>query len=205
MKKSDSIIEIAKALSKFQSQVKQPLKDAKNPFFKSNYVPLENVVEVISQYASPLGLSFTQWALTNENGTPGVATLIMHDSGEWIEYPAIYAKPQKADPQGIGSVITYLKRYSLSASFGITSDKDDDANTASIQPNQNNHNRQQPNLQTLDLKYGLTSPQIAELWTDWKFAVNENNKEFEEFCRKQFEEKRNFSSSKKAIQKMSQE
>ena len=85
MKKSESIVELAKALAKFQSEVKQPLKDANNPFFKSKYVPLENVVEAITTTAGPLGLSFTQWATTTENGTPGVSTLVMHDSGEWIE------------------------------------------------------------------------------------------------------------------------
>ena len=50
----------------------------------------------------------------------------MHESGEWIEYPPVMQKPAKPDPQQLGSTITYLKRYTLSAVFGITSDKDDD-------------------------------------------------------------------------------
>src|SRR5699024_4272710 len=37
----------------------------------------------------------------------------------------------KNTPQGAGSLITYLKRYSLSAVFGITSDQDDDGNQSS--------------------------------------------------------------------------
>ena len=204
MKKSESIIELSKAMSKFQGEVKQPLKDANNPFFKSKYVPLENVVEAITQAASPLGLSFTQWALTNENGTPGVATLVMHESGEWIEYPAIYAKPQKQDPQGIGSVITYLKRYALSAAFGITSDNDDDANHASQPPQQQQqYQRQQPTPPKL--KYGLTPQQIGELWNDWKFAKDEDSKAFEEFCKTQFASGANFAASKLAIKNMAAE
>lgn len=199
MKKSESIVELAKALAKFQSEVKQPLKDANNPFFKSKYVPLENVVEAITTTAGPLGLSFTQWATTTENGTPGVSTLVMHDSGEWIEYPPIYAKPQKADAQGIGSVITYLKRYALSAVFGITSDSDDDGNAASQQLQQ----QQRPQQPTPPkLRYGLTPQQINELWNDWKFVKNDDNKEFEAFCKMQFANKAGFVQSKTAIKAM---
>ncbi|WP_277680368.1 ERF family protein, partial [Gracilibacillus dipsosauri] len=80
MKKSDSIVELSKALAKFQSEVKQPLKDADNPFFKSKYVPLESVVESIHKVAPKHGLSFVQWALNDEQGRVGVATMIMHES-----------------------------------------------------------------------------------------------------------------------------
>lgn len=129
MNKSESIKEIAAALSKFQGDVKQPLKDAANPFFKSKYVPLENVVEAITDIAPKHGLSFIQYPV-NQDDKVGVKTLLMHSSGEWIETEPIYAKPGKNDAQATGSVITYLKRYSLSAVFGITSDEDDDGNRA---------------------------------------------------------------------------
>lgn len=131
MKKSDSIVEISKALSEFRKEVKQPMKDANNPFFKSKYVPLENVIEAIDETAPNQGLSFTQWALNNSEGTVGVATMLLHTSGEFIEYDPVFMKAEKQTPQGAGSVITYLKRYTLSAIFGITSDQDDDGNDAS--------------------------------------------------------------------------
>ena len=38
---SETIINLSKALVETQKELKQPLKDAKNPFFKSEYVPLE--------------------------------------------------------------------------------------------------------------------------------------------------------------------
>src|SRR5699024_1598165 len=102
-----------------------------NPFFKSKYVPLESVVEAINTIAPKHGLSFTQWALNNENGTLGVATLLMHESGEWIEFDPVFIPAEKQTPQGYGALITYLKRYTLSAIFGITSDEDDDGNSSS--------------------------------------------------------------------------
>lgn len=131
MNKSESISELSKALAKFQENVKQPLKDKNNPFFKSKYVPLENVVEAITQEAPEHGLSFVQWALNDDTGRVGVATMLMHESGEFIEFDPVHMKADKETAQGAGALITYLKRYALSAVFGITSDQDDDGNGAS--------------------------------------------------------------------------
>ena len=130
MKKSESILKISKALIEFRKDIKQPMKDADNPYFKSKYVPLENVVEAIDEVAPSKGLAFTQWALNDEQGRVGVATLLLHDSGEFIEYDPVFMNADKNTPQGAGSLITYLKRYTLSAIFGITSDEDDDGNQA---------------------------------------------------------------------------
>ena len=130
MKKSETLTEFSKAFAKTQQEMKQPLKDANNPFFKSKYVPLENVVEAITESASKNGISFTQFPSSDEAGNVTVGTLVMHSSGEWIEYDPIKMKPVKNDPQSIGSAITYAKRYALSAIFGITSDPDDDGNEA---------------------------------------------------------------------------
>lgn len=153
MNKSESIVEISKALAKFQEEVKQPFKDADNPFFKSKYVPLESVVEAISQYGPKNGLSFTQWALNDESGKVGVATLLMHESGEFIEYDPVFMTPDKNTPQGAGALLTYLKRYTLSAIYGITSDADDDGNGSSGNkvPKQ-----KQPLRATLLTKYKLS-------------------------------------------------
>ena len=131
MRKSESIVELSKALAKFQEEVKQPLKDKNNPFFKSKYVPLENVVEAITDVAPKNGLSFVQWALNDESGRVGVATMLMHESGEFIEFDPVHMTADKETAQGAGALISYLKRYSLSAVFGITSDQDDDGNSAS--------------------------------------------------------------------------
>src|SRR5699024_9989369 len=131
MKKSDSIVELSKAMSDFQKKVKQPFKDKSNPFFKSKYVPLESVVEAINDIEPKHDVTFKQYKLNNEKGTVGIATLLMHTSGEFIEYDPVYIPAEKQTPQGYGALITYLKRYTLSAIFGITSDEDDDGNNSS--------------------------------------------------------------------------
>lgn len=130
MIKSESIKNIAVAMAKFRQEIKQPLKDADNPYFKSKYVPLENVVESIDSVGGEHGLSFIQEVKTSEDGKVGVTTVIFHTSGEWLEFEPLYLKPDNTKPQAYGSAITYARRYSLSSAFGITSDQDDDGNEA---------------------------------------------------------------------------
>jgi ERF superfamily len=129
MKTSESIAEIAKALAKFQSEVKQPEKSGTNPHFKSKYVTLDGTVKAIHECAPKHGLSYTQMPVTNENGV-GVVTLIMHSSGEFIQMDPFILPMDKKTAQGAGSASTYARRYSLSAAFGIVSDVDDDGNGA---------------------------------------------------------------------------
>src|SRR5690625_5248972 len=124
MRMSESIVEIAKSMTEFHKEVKQPFKDANNPFFKSKYVPLESVVEAITNIAPKHGLSFTQWALNDENGRVGVATLLMHESGEYIEYDRVFMQAEKQTPQGYGTLISYTKREPVMAIVEIASDQD---------------------------------------------------------------------------------
>ena len=131
MNRSESITERNKALANFHRELKQPMKDANNPFFKSKYVPLENVVEAIDDVAPKIGLTYSQYPVTTDDGKVGISTVLLHESGEFIEYPPATTKPDKNTPQGVGSALTYMRRYSLSAVFGITSDQDDDGNEAS--------------------------------------------------------------------------
>lgn len=142
MNRSESITEINKALNNFHKEVKQPFKDKNNPFYKSKYVPLENVAEAIDKTSTKFGLTYTQYPVSNEKGEVGVATILHHESGEYMEYPPLMVKPEKNTPQGVGSAITYSRRYSLSAVFGITSDQDDDGNEASGKRSNQNNQRQ---------------------------------------------------------------
>lgn len=159
---SEAIINLSKALVETQKELKQPLKDAKNPFFKSEYVPLENVAEAITESATKHGLAFSQYATTTETGNVSVGTIVFHESGEYIEFPPLILKPENTKSQSIGSAITYAKRYSLSAVFGITSDKDDDGNKANgngepqKQPQKRNQKQapqNEPNVHEIVEKY----------------------------------------------------
>lgn len=133
MERSESIAEISKALNTFRTAVKQPVKSASNPFFKSKYVALEGVVDAIDSALKDTGMSYVQEA-TSEGNQVSVTTLLLHESGEWIELTPLTLPVTKNDAQAFGSAETYARRYSLSAAFGITSDLDDDGNAASSNP-----------------------------------------------------------------------
>lgn len=127
MEKSESIKEIANALCKFQAEVEKIKKGATNPFFKSKYATLADILDVIRQPLANNGLSFVQFP----KGEHGLETMLMHTSGEYLS-ESYSMRPTKDDPQGAGSVITYQRRYALGAVLGLNIDEDDDGNKASI-------------------------------------------------------------------------
>ena len=166
METSETKAELFKAFANFKKKLKQPLKDANNPFFKSKYVPLENVVQVVDEAMIDTGLSYTQGIADLEEGYLRVDTIVLHESGEYMVIKGSKVKPVKNDPQSAGSAITYARRYSLSTAFGIASDPDDDGNGASQQAknNQQSKNTQQPKSQP---KPELTPEQKVEANIDW--------------------------------------
>lgn len=139
MNKSETIGALAKALSKVQGQLRPAIKDAKNPFFKSNYADLNSVWDSCRQLLTENGLSVAQLNKPAENGVI-IETLLMHESGEWIS-GEMFLPLTKQDAQSVGSAVTYGRRYGLAAVVGIVADEDDDANAA--QPRQGSPNVKQ--------------------------------------------------------------
>lgn len=126
MNKSESIKAIAAALCNFQNEVGKIKKGETNPFFKSKYASLADILDVIQKPLSNNELAFVQFP----EGEHQLTTMLLHTSGEWIS--ATYSMtPAKNDPQGLGSVITYQRRYALGAVLGLNIDDDDDGNAAS--------------------------------------------------------------------------
>lgn len=130
---SQDLSELFTALYKFRITVQQPSKDANNPFFRSKYVTLDGTIKAIDEAIkeSKCELAFIQLVYDGQNQEKIVETILTHSSGQWLSSGAFSLLPQKKDPQGWGSAITYEKRYQLSALFGIASDVDDDGNSAS--------------------------------------------------------------------------
>lgn len=152
---SENLDKLFKGMNAFRSQLKQPIKDANNPFFKSNYVTLEGVQNAIDAGIKGTGLAYTQIVKNDDNGNVGVETIITHESGQYLTTGVLALRPEKATPQGYGSTITYAKRYQLASAFGVSSDIDDDGNAGSFKTQakgnyqQNNYkqNYQQPRQQ----------------------------------------------------------
>lgn len=129
METSEKNMNVIKGFIETRHQIKQPSKNATNPFFKSKYVELEGVIKSVED-ALPSSMTYAQDATTSENGEIAVYTIVFHESGEWLRFGPLCIKPAKNDAQAMGSAETYARRYALSAVFGIASDKDDDGNEA---------------------------------------------------------------------------
>ncbi len=129
MNKSETIGELAKALAKAQGEMSSAKKSADNPFFKSKYADLHEVMDSIRKPLTDNGLAISQ-LIQPDPDCAVVETILMHESGEWLS-SIIQIKPTKNDAQGMGSAITYARRYSASSIVGLASEEDDDGNEAS--------------------------------------------------------------------------
>lgn len=122
MKHSEQLDKIGAALAKAQSEMEPAIKDKTNPFFKANYADLASVWAACRKALSDNGLSVAQGC--GGTGDGYLWTTLLHSSGQYItaECPLILGK---RDPQGVGSAMTYYRRYGLAAILGITQEDDD--------------------------------------------------------------------------------
>lgn len=129
MNRSESIKELAAALAKAQGDMKGAVKDSANPFFKSKYADLSSCWDACRGALSANGICVVQTPTMDEHGV-AVETLLAHSSGEWIT-ETLHMPVAKADAQGVGSAITYARRYMLTSFVGIAPE-DDDGNAAAL-------------------------------------------------------------------------
>jgi hypothetical protein len=126
MNKSESIKNIAGALVDFQSSVSKVAKESNNPFFKSKYASLANILDTIQKPLSECGLAISQFPDGN-----ALTTIILHaDSGEWMESSYVMPVAKQNDPQAMGSAMTYARRYALGSILNLNIDDDDDGEKA---------------------------------------------------------------------------
>ncbi len=119
--------ELALALLGFQSESLDIKKSADNPFFKSKYAPLDEIIPAIRQSLKKHGLVFLQIP----QGADELTTTIIHaPSGQSIS-GTLKMTPKDSSPQGHGSAITYARRYALVSMLGLNTEGDDDGNAAS--------------------------------------------------------------------------
>jgi hypothetical protein len=128
MTKSDAINELAAAMAKAQAVMTGAKKDAANPFFKSHYADLASVREACMPALTAHGLSVIQFPRLVSADQGGmvveVETILAHSSGQFIA-DTLSVPVTKADAQGVGSAITYARRYALGAVAGVAAEDDD--------------------------------------------------------------------------------
>jgi hypothetical protein len=133
MNKSESINELAMALSKAQASIRGAVEDSSNPHFKSKYASLQSYLDAARDPLFKNGLAVTQLLSDlncEEMKMVTIETVLMHSSGQWIS--SIFSVPvSKSDAQGFGSAVTYARRYSFAAIVGIAP-MDDDGHQATV-------------------------------------------------------------------------
>jgi hypothetical protein len=131
---STELDKIAPALVALQADCPAVRKESSNPHFKSKYASLDAILDVVKPVANKHGIAIIQGdPEADTEGRLSVGTRLLHNSGQWVEN-AFTMPVERQNPQGIGSAITYGRRYSLGAILAIATDDDDDANAGSQKP-----------------------------------------------------------------------
>ena len=130
MEKSESIKALAEALARAQAEMPPVPFNAVNPFLKNRFADLGSVISTVQPILAKHGLSVSQLPF-GDGGIVGITTILLHISGEWlstsVSLPCAEEKGKSA-AQVAGSIITYLRRYSLAAIIGAYSEEDADGN-----------------------------------------------------------------------------
>jgi len=126
MNKSESIAKLTAALIAFHAKAVKVTKDGKNPHFGNRYASLSNIIDEIQGPLTECGLAIVQLP----KGDNELETILFHESGEYLSESYVM-RPARNDPQGVGSAITYQRRYALGAILSLNIDEDDDGNQAS--------------------------------------------------------------------------
>jgi len=122
---SENIDQVIIALCAVQAELRPAVRKSENPFFHSKYAPLDAVWDVVRVPMAKHGLAVAQHFVITPEGTCALVTTLGHKSGQFIRgYYPVGAK--SADPQHVGSAVTYARRYSLSAMLGVVSPEEDD-------------------------------------------------------------------------------
>jgi len=121
---SNEIGALALALSKAQGVMKHAVKDSNNPHFRSKYADLTSCLEAVREPLAKNGLAIVQLPSRSTDGLVELTTMLIHESGQWIGSTAS-TRIAKDDAQGMGSALSYLRRYCLMAVTGLGADDDD--------------------------------------------------------------------------------
>lgn len=129
MNTSTETSEIFAALAKAQAVMGAAKKDSANPFFKSHYADLAQVMETARKPLGDNGLALVQDATVSDSGKVLISTRIIHASGQWVEFGPLPIQPGKPDAQGTVAAITYGRRAAAQAALGMAAEDDDGNST----------------------------------------------------------------------------
>jgi len=131
LEKSDDITKLATALVRAQKEVEIALKASTNPHYGSSYADLTSVLGVIKPALAAHGLALVQYP-GYEDGIVTMVSILLHDSGQYLQSPVAAIPITRQDPHGATSGVTYLRRTCASSLMALIA-SDDDGNEAMAQ------------------------------------------------------------------------
>lgn len=162
--------EIIKALFSVSRELKNPLATADNPFYKSKYVPLSDLLEHIKPSLEKNNLFISQSPGTRD-GFLVVTTTLFHISGDYIQTETAVNMGQ--DAQKTGGSITYARRYAISAIFSLGTEMDDDGNSSVNHTGE--HPKQQKKLEFKEMWSKLESMATTDEITKYKEEIKRDH------------------------------
>jgi len=169
MKMSSEINELANALVEYQ-KVKKPAKfDSHAMATKTRsyeYASLGSVDDTANPMTN-FGLSYSMFPVS-EGWYIGVDVILMHTSGQWLSERFMFPMDSDAynPAQEAGKIITYARRYALSAILGITADEDVDASSDKQQKNKQDEGKESEkettSIESLIKTYWIPMAKLAE-------------------------------------------
>lgn len=118
---TDKLIE---ALVKAQSEINHAVQDAANPFFKSDYASLKEVIDSVKGHLNDNGIYMQQVSHDMPHGC--CVETVFYGHGGSLSSGKVSIPATKNDPQMFGSALSYAKRYSLQMACAIATQKEDD-------------------------------------------------------------------------------
>ena len=131
-KQSQNLAKLYGALAKAQAEMLPAKTSCNNPFFKSKYADLAEVVRASRPALAKHELAVMQYVKALDEGKSVLCTRLGHSSGEWIE-SSIPIRAEKPGIQGFGSNLSYLRRYMYAALVGVVASGEDDDGELAMQ------------------------------------------------------------------------
>lgn len=95
--------------------------------YSYTYATLASVLEAVREPLAAQGLAVVQEPSFDGRAVVTVRTIIMHISGEYLQH-TLAMPTTRTDPQGVGIVIAYARRYALVSLLSVATDDDKDGN-----------------------------------------------------------------------------
>jgi hypothetical protein len=176
--------EIFAAYVKAQMAMGEVKKDQKNTHFNTQYATLSSAIAATIPAFNAAGLAVVQ-SPSFDGEVLTVETYVIHDAGGWMK-SVLQVRPMKPDAQGLGSAITYLRRYGLMAISGVAPE-DDDGNAASAEGAGGKPFKEEPPRMSLAVTAAQTAITMAETREELKAWKDKNADVIKAMPRREYE------------------